>query len=707
MSAKGITMKTLRFPLLVFLSTLLFARSSFGAADPGWLAPLDGETFGVAPANTGGVYFSESGFFVRIEVPRSVPSSLSAVVLDGTTAVGTLYQQLQNTGPRHLTGTLRLLTPGTRTLSVRLSDGFTITTITGPTIHVVTPAPVPVFGLMAATNVTANSATFNADVNLRGIGYKKAVIEFGATIAYGKTLNVGGYLAEGGVVRFSGAYGASPFFYSSVSDVLEPETEYHYRIVVDGLAGPDNVFVTAPNQAPVARDDIIVLDSSGTAQLDCLRNDSDDGLNASQMRGTGWWSLIELSQPAHGQVEFSLDGTTLRYTAGTTFENTDEFFYTVRDRHGSEATGRVLVRNAAAHYSAVAGSYSTAVLDENSKPIGSLDLQLSKTGHFTGVLVYYGKRFSISDRFILFPDYPLALWTDLELPREGQPPLLLGFGIEYDFLDNIPILTAGLTTRDGDFSIPQAPQLVPPSEQVPEAGQFNIAMANPNPVIDDNAPAPEEADIFGVPQGNGFARMRVKRSGSVTVAGRMPDNRPFASGTRIRKDRKAMVNSKVGSDRKGSLYGVMGFSVLAGTGGDGEMTWSNPERQSGLYRSEFSLTMNAKGRSFTPASGRESALYYPVGAPHLVRVIVRNHAGGLITDQTRIIDNRNRIMSDSGETRKLQITLNPATGLFSGKVLERGKPVIPLTGLLQPLLRRGVGISGKTGFEGTVEIIAL
>ena len=90
-----------------------------------------------------------------------------------------------------------------------------------------------------------------------------------------------------------------------------------------------------------------------------------------------------------------------------------------------------------------------------------------------------------------------------------------------------------------------------------------------------------------------------------------------------------------------------------------------------------------------------------------MRVIVRNHAGGLITDQTRIIDSRNRITSDSGELRKLQISLNPATGLFSGKVLERGKPAIPLTGLLQPMLRRGVGISGKTGFEGTVEIIAL
>ncbi len=84
-----------------------------------------------------------------------------------------------------------------------------------------------------------------------------------------------------------------------------------------------------------------------------------------------------------------------------------------------------------------------------------------------------------------------------------------------------------------------------------------------------------------------------------------------------------------------------------------------------------------------------------------------NHAGGIITQQTRNLDSHNRLTSDRGAAQRIQIALDPKTGLFSGKVLQTGKPAIPLTGIIQPALRRGVGISGKTGFEGTVELLAL
>ena len=694
-------MKTPPSFLLIVAALLFLASPLVAASSPMWQFPSDGDVFG---KSTAGAVKANEGVGVIVEVPRSIPSGDRAEIFAGTTSLGYAYNS-ENTGPRRFENILSIFTTGTHTLSAKVSDGFTVTTVEGPTIQIVSPFPAPTFYAEAPLNVSALGMEVRAGVDLHGAGVSTVRFEYGRTTAYGSTDFVNASLPSsytpGGIRHFAGKIGALGYY---GFQPLQPETEYHYRLVVDGVTGPDNVVVTSASNPPVANEDIGVLNTSGVAEGGFLENDSDEGI-ALYLLPANWLTLVSFSTPAHGQVQPSLAGNAFRYTADPSFENTDEFTYTVRDPHGGEATGRILVRGIAAHFAAIAGTYSSVFLNSQ-VPIGTFTLQITKDGRYTGALVYYGKRFTISERFTIV-DVASAMNVYLSIAREGQPPLNLDLSL-YSGERNVPTLTGFLDGGgDGTFSLPETPQSVPPSENVAEAGQFNIAIANPNAVENDPATAPDEEDLFGVPQGQGFARMRVSRHGSIQVVGKTADNRPFTVGSRIRKDRKVIVNSKVGSARKGTLFGLVGFDLASRSGGSGDLVWNNPQSESGSYRSEFNMTVGATGKAFLPVGGRSTVFEFPPDSPRSVQVTVRNHAGGIITQQTRNLDSHNRLTSDRGAAQRIQIALDPKTGLFSGKVLQTGKPAVPVTGIIQPALRRGVGISGKTGFEGTVELLAL
>lgn len=696
-------MKTPPSFLLVVAALLCLASPLFAASSPMWQFPSDGEVFG--KSTTGAVKPNE-GVEVIMEVPRSIPAGYYAEIFTGTTSLGYAYNTA-NTGPRRFQSILSIFTTGTHTLSAKVGDGFTVTTIEGPTIQIVSPFPAPTFYAEAPLNVSALGMEIRAGVDLHGAGANTVRFEYGRTTAYGNTAFVDASLPTPYTpgVRYCAARIGAPGYYSSGTP-LQPETEYHYRLVVDGVPGPDHVVVTSASLPPQANEDILVLNGNGVAEGGFLDNDSDEGI-ALYLLPANWLTLGASSTPSHGQVQLSLDGRTFRYTADSSFEDTDEFTYIVRDPHGGEATGRVLIRGIAAHFAAIAGTYSSVFLNDSQVPIGTFTLQITKDGRYTGAIVYYGKRFTIAERFTIADDVASAMNVQLSIAREGQPPLSLDLYL-YSGAGNVPTLTGILEGGgDGAFSLPETPQSVPPSENVPEAGQFNIAIANPNAVENDPATAPDEEDLFGVPQGQGFARMRVSRHGSIQVIGKTADNRPFTVGSRIRKDRKVIVNSKVGSARKGTLFGLVGFDLASRSGGTGDLVWNNPESESGSYRSAFNMTVGAIGRAFVPVGGRSTVFEFPPDSPRSVQVTVRNHAGGIITQQTRNLDSHNRLTSDRGAAQRIQIALDPKTGLFSGKVLQTGKPAVPVTGIIQPALRRGVGISGKTGFEGTVELLAL
>lgn len=689
-------MKTLHSFSLIVAVFVCLATPLIAASSPVWLFPAEGEVFG---KSTVASYKENEGVPISLEVPLSVSGSYSAEIFAGETSLG-YVGNTQNTGPRRYQATFRFSTAGTYTLSAKINDGFTAITIAGPTIQIVSPYPAPTFHAEAPTHISALGVDLRAGVDVHGAGVTTAVFEYGTTTAYGKTVTTFPDSYAPGVVHFGAGIGARRGFRPTP---LQPETEYHYRLVVDGLVGPDNVFVTPASLPPQANEDILVLNADGVAEGDFLRNDTDDGFGGSSLP-FNWFTLVSVSTPAHGQVQVSLAGNVFRYTADSTFESTDEFTYTIRDPSGGEATGRVVVRGIRAHFAALSGNYASVVVNDNNVPIGTFTLQITKDERYTGAIIYFRQRFTISGRFTSIEDLGTV---DILLGREGRPPLNLVFGI-YLGDDNVPTLFGSLEGGgDGSFQLPETPQSVPHSENVPEAGEFNIALANPNVVENDNAPAPDEEDLFGLPQGHGFARMKVSRNGSLQVIGKLPDNRPFTVGSHIRKDRKGIINSKVSTAKKGTLFGLVGFDLASKTGGTGDLTWNNPESQSGSYRSEFSTTVGAAGKAFTPAIGRAPVFEFPAGSLRPVQITVRNHAGGIIAQQTRNLDAHNRLNSDPGAAQRIQIAIDPQTGLFTGKVTERGKPTIPLTGITQPMLRRGVGISGKTGFEGTVEILAL
>jgi hypothetical protein len=87
------------------------------------------------------------------------------------------------------------------------------------------------------------------------------------------------------------------------------------------------------NHAPVAGDDLAVVDEGSSLTLDVLANDSDgDGQPL---------SIFAVTASAHGAVTHN--GTLASYTPGSGYFGVDDFSYVVTDGQGGFATGRVSV----------------------------------------------------------------------------------------------------------------------------------------------------------------------------------------------------------------------------------------------------------------------------------------------------------------------------------------------------------------------------
>lgn len=94
------------------------------------------------------------------------------------------------------------------------------------------------------------------------------------------------------------------------------------------------VKVLAANSAPVAHDDVFILEAGQTTVLAILANDSDPDGDPLQ--------VVSYSMPSHGSLAFNPDKT-FSYTPDAGFLGDDQFTYAIRDaRGGSSAAGVTL-----------------------------------------------------------------------------------------------------------------------------------------------------------------------------------------------------------------------------------------------------------------------------------------------------------------------------------------------------------------------------
>jgi hypothetical protein len=663
------------------------------AVDATWNTPVNGASYAQAGTpNTHSVPFS-------IDINASAPWGYEMAIYSGTSRLGALGYQGTSGGVRNFAGRISIPSTGSYLLTAKTTDGFDESVFDGPTITVTNTPPPTTYYPEAPTQLTAVSALLNGKVNShgRGIGWEGSW-EIGTTTSYGRFLGGAGVYLEPVRLLSSG---------QSYVAGLQPATTYHYRFIGSGMVGPDQTFTTQPNNPPLLRDDYGILDPAGVSEIYVLGNDEDETVT--------YWDLptpeVEVSiAPQFGTVQRSQTGTfRFRYTAGESFSGSDEFTYLVRDSFGGESTAKVRIYSQRTHSQAVAGQYSSAVLYDNTH-LQSLSLSVTRGGALSGMLNYFGAQMPFTGQLRYAEDSgPGAVF--IYLPRAGFAPLRLMLGLGFDFYDpTIPSLQAYISDEDfgREIEFPSTPVQVTARDLVLEAGNFNGTMQNPEagPLESASEGTPSSTtDVGGNPQGHGFSRMRVSKGGSIIVRGKTGDQRPFSSGSTLRKDRKVQLKAKTGTAKKGALLGLVDFHAGQATA-TGEVRWLNPASSAtaGAYLSGFDLKVPLDAKKVEGTADAGGILLFPEGSERLVKVSVGNHRGELIASATMPLV-KGKLNNGPGEFR-LRVDVNQKTGAFRGSLTTAGKR-IPISGVIRPGERKGLGVAGETGLDGPVELQAL
>ena len=122
-----------------------------------------------------------------------------------------------------------------------------------------------------------------------------------------------------------------------------------------------------------------------------------------------------------------------------------------------------------------------------------------------------------------------------------------------------------------------------PSYNSTVAKQFNIALA------------PTDAT-----PGGGFTRAIVKRTGDITITGKLPDGRPLSYTAQLADNETFVLYSVVARTSPAALAaGELTIADLATTDVTGELAWSLPPQTTGLHRAGLETTLTASGSLYT------------------------------------------------------------------------------------------------------------
>lgn len=684
----------------------IFSLSTHAADDATWNSPGDGASYA---ENTTANSYNSVPF--SIDLKASTPGGYSIQVYAGTSLLGSLSFQGIVGGRRTFAGRIPISNAGSYLLTAKTTDGFTETVIDGPTITVVNSGPATTYYEDAPTSITAVSAVLNGRVDSHGRAVNAGGLGNPVFSAWEGQWEIGTSTSYGTIIGGGAAYGSYPHVHKVVAgqalaSSLLPATTYHYRFVGVGMVGPDQVFTTQPNNPPLLRDDYGIVDRTGTSEIYVLENDEDETVPL--------WArplpVVEIAQqPQDGTVQLSQAGNfRIRYTPGPSFSGADEFTYLVRDAFGGESTAKVRVYSPGKFYEAVGGNYSGAVVYDG-QHLQTFSLSVARSGAFSGMLNYFGAQMPFTGQ-LRQTEESGPEGANVYLPRPGFLPLRVMVGAGFDYYNpSIPSVRVYISDEAAsrEFEFENAPANVTARDLVPEAGNFNATMLNPEASSLDSASQGTQqttVDADGHPQGHGFSHMRVSTRGRTIVRGKTGDHIPFTSGATMRKDHKILLKSRLGSAKKGTLIGLVGFDA-AQAKASGDLRWLNTARNSGAYLAGFDLSVAADAKKITAAPKGVGILLFPEGSARLVKVSVGNHHGDLLATATMPLV-KGKLDNGPGQSFRLRLSVNEKTGLFSGN-LEISGNKLPISGVVRPGERKGLGIAGKPGFDGPVELKAL
>jgi hypothetical protein len=542
------------------------------------------------------------------------------------------------------------------------------------------------------TNITGNSATFSGTLTNNGYNVE---YHFAFSDGMGKGFNLatehfftGGFFADGGNITKT----------LSV-DVTGLRGHTHYEVEFVARVGFDSDAVTTtgnaiqfdtPNQAPIARDDTILVSTAATS-FPCMVLDND-------VEPDGDTKTVQsVTQGSLGTV--TTDGTTVTYTPTAPFTKgqTDTFTYTVKDDQLTPATATATVN--VVFVDDTPGEYAGLLfeVDPNAANIppegeavpspdqiaaGFAQMAVGKNKRFSG-------RFQIGTRSVAVKG---GLFSDRSTPLSGDRGRFSGN------LRNTPAGLEARITYNGRTLILRAGQAF---SSVPNAAR----PASDFTMRFDPTEAADPVSGEGLPAGSGYAVVRQGKNARATLVGALPDGTAFSAKSIVDPDGKFPFRALLAKGKGGTLDGELILDTPNGKVDPAPGTNVRWER-----------TMQAKAKRFpagfttrlTPFGSKYNVP--PSGTPPInvagMALAATFDRGGLFAPLTSkfTFTGAKAVPVDGNNAAMATVAFNSRTGIVTGIFKPFGK-VVRYRGVVVQRDNQVSGFFLGTADAGSVEMV--
>lgn len=293
------------------------------------------------------------------------------------------------------------------------------------------------------------------------------------------------------------------------------------------------------------------------------------------------------------------------------------------------------------------GTYTGLLMsatDRDAESSGRLQLKLTGSGSFTGNILLGGVRYALRGKLDTTGSATVKLgrsggMADLQLDSEGAGGLSLR-------------VTMGsvTSTTTATLGLPKT------SEPYRNAGRYTVSIPR--------NPEDHHADI---PDGEGYATLRVDRKGQGRLIGSLSDGRSFSVAGSFRPDGTMTIYAPLYGGR-GVLAGQMHFNDSALSDLEGQMLWVKPPT-SGIHPHAFRTDAPLLAGRYVPPGIGETVFEVAAGENNATLQLGAGDLEALVT-QPVTLDATNRVRLSAPALKGLRLKVNAAAGIFSGSFIH-------------------------------------
>lgn len=368
----------------------------------------------------------------------------------------------------------------------------------------------------------------------------------------------------------------------------------------------------------------------------------------------------------------------------------DTLTYQYDDGDGFVATSTVTIRN----FAQIAGSYDGLIEDSGATPgaqahqrAGYLKVKITKSGAFSGSILFAGRKFTPAVRRSLSGSMPnlgsAGNNARIVVRNKVGAEITLRFqfnGANGDITGTADSSDAAEAAFTSNFTL--ARRTLPTTF----AGQFTL-LVQPDATVDS-------------PKGSGYAVVKIKPTGVVTVLGKLADGANLSSSSNFHPDNSFAVYAQpYRITDPGSIRSTILFPVAPLSLGDasGVLAWFKPARAADKYFPlGLTLSRTALVARFTPPAKGALVLAFNTGADN--GHVVLDQGGITMIDQNFTLTPRATVALNTTNPAAVKLKLDAATGLFSGSFLDAtSSKRVPFLGALFQPDQSGAGYFLGTG----------